>query len=336
MKNVPFLLVASLCLSLTISPSAYAKCSGSMFNPITDITWEGIFPIKIGGVTVVKGDAGLPDSGGGTGSPICFCSRGSNGLPYLGLGISFWEPADLIEVVRDPYCSPALGTSFQGLDDGYHGGTNSQKVEAPFTFKQVHWVKFPLFAILGLLADVKCLTKGGFDYAVMSELDPTHNDSTLAALMDPRAFLFANPAFDFSCATRSAAVQAPVGNIVEAVDSLFWCSWGSIYPLTGDRSSAFDLESSAAIGAKMLYKMTTYGLHLDHASNICSPTLNPIWKQSHYRMQLAKPVRGRPFILGQSDLLWGSGKNPPFKDGNFLFVLFQKHRCCEPLGMGGR
>jgi conjugal transfer pilus assembly protein TraU len=31
-----------------------SACPGRIFNPITDVDWMGVFPIKIGGVTVAS------------------------------------------------------------------------------------------------------------------------------------------------------------------------------------------------------------------------------------------------------------------------------------------
>jgi conjugal transfer pilus assembly protein TraU len=60
----------------------------------------------------------------------------------------------------------------------------------------------------------------------------------------------------------------------------------------------------------------------------------PIWVKSHYKLQIARPVRGAGAVpFGQSDFLWGSGKNPAMGAGsnepdNFLWVLFRKRLCC--------
>ncbi len=40
-------------LFLGAVPNASA-CPGRVFNPVTDVDWTGIFPIKIGGVTVAS------------------------------------------------------------------------------------------------------------------------------------------------------------------------------------------------------------------------------------------------------------------------------------------
>jgi hypothetical protein len=85
-----------ICLLLILLASeAQAKCTGRFVNPISDICWECLFPISIGGAEIAQGIA--PDAGNPS-SPICAC-----GLPVPRVGISagFWEPVRLVDVTRE-------------------------------------------------------------------------------------------------------------------------------------------------------------------------------------------------------------------------------------------
>lgn len=307
-----------------------AKCEGSAFNPVTEVAWNGIFPIRVGGVAVAQND-GMPDGAGGTVNPICLCT--SSQSSYIGTEISFWDIGYVAEVVHDAYCSPTLGMSFSGLDNGFHSGTNSQNIDSAHTFKQIHWFKFPVFHMLGMLADLKCL-EGGADVVPgdMSEIMPDYNDDYMSIWKDPKVFLMANPVADIACVGKNAIAQVPGGYFPMVYDSLFWCQWDNIYPLSGNVASPAHLTSAAQIVARQLYTYTQLGSILDYTQNSCSGQAVPLMKSSQWRYQLAKPVKAAtPIWAGQSELTWGSGKAPAFKDSNFLFVLFQKKKCCQKL-----
>ena len=230
--------VSAACL-FAFAGSASAECKGSVFNPATDIAWNGLFPIRVGGTPLVRNNA-LPDSSDGTDGVVCTCTDSTSS--YIGVQASFWDIGYMVETVKDAYCSPTLGTSLGGSDDGFHGGTNDKKVAAPHTFKNVHWLKFPIFNILGLLTDMKCLENGDLAYANMTEIDPSYPNDFLAAVKDPKTFLVANPAADFACTASNAQALIPGGSFAPAFDSLFWCWWDNVYPLVRQRRASERLD----------------------------------------------------------------------------------------------
>lgn len=91
--------------------------SGKLF---TDVCWACLFPIRIAGVSITPGDA---PSGASTKS-ICMCED-NLGLWKPGIVNSLWEPARLIEVVRKPGCSLALGGITLPIGDKRLWGTLS-------------------------------------------------------------------------------------------------------------------------------------------------------------------------------------------------------------------
>src|SRR5574337_373542 len=92
-------LIITLLISLSLWTGAQvaSACPGRIFNPIMDVDWMGVFPIKIGGVTVAS--FGQEDTDTVGVNPICLCS---DPLPRIGIPVSFWEPVRILEVVRDP------------------------------------------------------------------------------------------------------------------------------------------------------------------------------------------------------------------------------------------
>lgn len=93
-------------------PAARAECKTSFLNPVTDIGWSCIFPMRIAGVQIVGGEENASPSD----SPVCVCKGGA--VPTIGLKTSFWEPKRIIDTVSDPYCMMPLGTTLTKAEAG--------------------------------------------------------------------------------------------------------------------------------------------------------------------------------------------------------------------------
>ncbi len=309
-------------------------CSGTFLNPVTDICWQCIFPMKIGGVTVVPGTvADTPDL---TSSPVCACPIPVPPFVRVGITVSFWEPARFIETVKDPYCFPSIGTGVNNPSPGTLGGgiKKSASGHGGFgsgAFAQAHYFIFPAWALMEVAVNSVCIENAGFDVAYITEVDPLWNDDLLMAMLQPEAVLFANPAAQLACISDSVS-----SNLGLPLSPLFWCmgSWGSAYPITGHHNTADYVQGNGAIAAKMIYKMGRQLLLNDTALSLCAAVPTPIWVKQNYRLQIAKPVRDVTcHPIGRSDLLWGNGKNPPYSAGgnkgdNFLWIVFRKRGCC--------
>ncbi len=331
-------LISTLCALLAFSVvagangTADAKCESTFINPIADVCWQCIFPMKVGGVTL-KHYADVPDSPETNKSAVCKCGI------YFGVTSSFWQPAAIIETVKDPYCFPTLGISLSNPKEGFLGGSHkepqagagAQGDSSGHTFQQAHWLKFNVWTILDLFYDIPCLETDGFDLAYMTEIDPLWNNGILAFLLNPEAILFANPAAQLSCVADSIAANTSV-----PIDQLFWCmgSWGSAYPLSGEVSNQSYVEANAAIAGRFTYKMARELALWDTGTSYCGPVIMPIWQKSHYRMHIVKPVRDKTcHPIGRSGLMWSQLKNPPYKasgnaSDNFSWMLFKKTLCC--------
>jgi conjugal transfer pilus assembly protein TraU len=305
------------------------------------VAWNGLFPIRVGGVALAT-NSSLPDGAQGTVNPICTCEtqhfNGENATKwYRGLQVGFWDIGYLTEVVDDAWCSTTLGTAFSGLDNGFHGGSNSQAIPAPHTFKQVHWINFPIFKLLNLLTDISCLQDGDFDFVNFSELMPDWNEDLLAALKDPKVFLLANPVADVACAGSNALAQVPGNFLPTTFDSFWWCWWDNIYPLSGNAASPSVLTTTAQLVGRQIFEYSELGLLQDYVAdpNGCHPEPAYIAKKSQWRFQFAKPVKSStPMWVGQNEFVWGSGKALPYDGRNFLMVLFQKKNCCLKINWG--
>jgi conjugal transfer pilus assembly protein TraU len=329
--SIQLIIAVSISLIMGISGYAQATCSGSVFNPVSDVAWNSLFPIRVGGVALAT-NSSLPDGSQGTVNPVCSCT--SSDETYMGINVGFWDIVNLAEVVDDAWCSPTLGTAFSSADNGFHGGANSQATPTPHTFKQVHWLSFPALKLLNLLTDMSCLQGGDFDFVDFSELMPDWNEDLLAALKDPKVFLLANSVANIACAGSNALAQVPGAFLPTTFDSFWWCWWDNIYPLSGNSASPSVLTTTAQLVGKQIFEYSELGLIQDYVSDPDGCTANPAYvaKKSQWRFQFAKPIKSSsPMWVGQSEFVWGSGKTQPYAGKNFLLVVFQKKNCCQKL-----
>jgi len=323
--------VLLLGLLLLLPGGADAICKSRIINPITDVFWPCIFPIKIAGITILSGpeEGALNKAEDKTGIPICICPISVPPFVRIGIPVSFWEPARILESVKDAFCFPTVGLGLK-VNPGFLSGTSSSHASNKgegHTAGQAHWFIFPVYAMLELLVDFICVEHSGFDIAYITEIDPLWNDDILSLLIHPESLLFANPFAQLACIADSVA-----SNVDYPLSPLFWCmgSWGSAYPLGGAHDHENTTEALVALGSRMIYKLGREGILWDTAINICYAVPSLIWVKHHWRLQLMRPKVGRQCIpVGRSALIWGSAKNIP-KPGadNFSILIFRKRRCC--------
>ena len=284
---------------------AMAVCNGTFINPVNDVCWSCMFPIKIGGVSYGRAMVDTQsEPADEVSAPACACPSGTKII--IGLSVVFWEHARLIETVKDPYCFPALGSGLSYSEQGLLAGdsTGHAMGDTESSFQQVHYYTFPVWQLLQLFMDFPCAEQSGFDLAYMTEVDPMWSDDSLAFLINPEALLFGNPITQLSCIADSVT-----SNVGYPLDPLFWCfgSWGSAYPLSGTVAESNSLTANANLAAKMIFKLGREMALWDTAIDQCAAgIISPIMIKSHYRLQIARPVRGNRCIpIGQSSFIWG-------------------------------
>lgn len=274
----------------------------------------------MGGITLYDSD--IDTTSDNISSPFCHCDK------TFGVSTSFWEPARIIETVKDPYCFNLIGVELGGGGEGFQGGGYREDESSKSVFQQAHYYLFNVWSLLDLFMDIPCLEFEGFDIAYLSEVDPSWSDDMLMFLITPEAILFGNPIAQFACMADSVAA-----NVSTPIDMLFWCmgSWGSAYPTTGNKTNDFYVQDNAAIASKLIYKLTHELVLWDTGSNICGPVMWPIWTKNNYRLHVMKPVRDYTcHPIGRSGLIWASMKNPSPSGGadNFDWAVFRRKLCC--------
>lgn len=150
---------------------------------ITDVPWDAMYPIRLAGMRISPDGDGAPEDA--THKSICSC-QDDLGIYVPGLTQSMWEPARLIELVREPNCYMTLGGAKIDMTDGRNWGSTGTPTGyeggAP-AFWHYHYYAFPLLMMLEMVLPTRC--GDGYlsmDMLYMSELDPTWNDSKLAVL----------------------------------------------------------------------------------------------------------------------------------------------------------
>ncbi|RMG70863.1 MAG: conjugal transfer protein TraU, partial [Nitrospirae bacterium] len=262
-------------------------------------------------------------------SPICFCPT-PIGIPRPGLLISFYEPSNYIETVKDPFCFPSLGFALPNPWSGFLSGSSKETIDKEGvmrTFAQAHWFRFPVWHMLNLLIDWGCVEQTDYDLLHITEVDPLWNDDMLALIISPEALLYANAITQTACTADSTAVNTTG----QPNDALSWCmgSWGSTYPMTGHMDSGDYIQANAGIAARLLYRMARLGNICDPAVWECACTPTPFWIKSHYKIHVAKPVRDITCRkIGTSGITWSDMKNPPYHGDNFMWMIFRERKCC--------
>jgi conjugal transfer pilus assembly protein TraU len=347
-------------------------CHGKFPNPITDVCWSCMFPMKIGGVTIAV--QGQEDNASSSGTTVCTCQNGAN--VTVGVMTEFWEPSRIFEAPRSPWCFPTLGgiTMNFGVNAPEHGrdppmsGGRSQKVKK--SFYQAHWYNAPYLFVLQVMMDNPCLEQAYFDLAYMTEVDPLWNDDEATFVLNPDAVLFANPIAQAVCLVDCALTSAGFSN-----NLLFWCAGceGSMYPLTGNvQHHNSGIQASQQLLVRMTNKLHREGLMWTASgpAGQCGYSIQPIMDKTNYKSSMLFPLtqaQGSAFTFaasstgscaqgtsigggqcsapnqnsgrccqpyGRSDLFWSMGHEFPYYGEDFSYLIFRKRQCCTGTSLG--
>lgn len=307
-----------------------SPCVGRMINPVTDICWKCLFPLKIAGATIANGP---PESKTGLEKkPICVCSRPPLPIPIPGISVSFWEAARLVDVTRTPFCMVGMG----GISLGRMGSKGRGGIEQDdgdmrqSSFYHVHWYVYPILYWLEILMDVVCIESASFDLAYMTELDPFWSDDEKSAILNPEGILFGNPVAQGACLADALAATAHT-----PLDSLFWCagSWGSLYPFSGtvgDHTGG--IQASSLLTARLIAKLHREGLLWGYVGlkGMCGKYPMPLIQKNQYRFQVTYPIPQTNGCqpIGKNPALFQAGREYPYKGSDFGYLIFRKRDCC--------
>ena len=267
---------------------------------ITDVCWEGIFPLQIGGVTLT-GKSKYAPADQAT-DRVCACGGDlENGeLPKVGVTTGYYMPKYLLTVTKKPYCFPELNglelASQMGLTSRFNIGNedNSDIDETGEDNKALwswHLASFPLMHILETLTEFTCDRSGyiSYDLLWLSETLPHHYDSSLAAFLVPESLIFATPLsmpfLPVDCVAASAG--SPIDELIMAQGC-----YGYSYPITGHTGAESNkVEAKSLIAHRALYFLSRIGMLERTMGNdaLCRSRKMPFLKKSMYRWQQIWP-----------------------------------------------
>ena len=326
-------------LTLCLAMSAHGAnliptvCDGKFFNPITDMDWNTLFPISIAGAKVTSSgnmNSPLMDMM----PPICTCPT-IFGFPFIGVGITYWQPIYISEIERRPGCLTSLG-GVKILSDAYNLIGSNQTVSGVGRGKsanrmQVHHYNYPVFELLEMFKSLGCKSSSGMSLAYITEIDYPWNSGEWSAVLTPEAVLFSGAVANLACAVDSVAAMTGF-----PLDPLFWCSgtWGNTYPLAGNSNHSGDpFTLNNQIESKFLARQARLGLGWQTIgpTAICSSHPNPVWVKSQFRYNQVAPIprRGRAVTTGDNGKLFQFPPvtNPPTQE-HTVNLIWQGQQCC--------
>lgn len=318
------------CVSYSYSQSRMT-CGGRMPNPVSDICWMCIFPINIAGVVPITANQ-VPNHDA---PPPTMCACPMALPPYVrwGFGVSFWETARFIEVVRQPYCSPTLGGVEMDSGSPLWAGTNhSQSRGTGWSFYHAHVFTAPIMDWVGAtIASGICMSSNNsMDIMFMTELDPIWNDDAGSLSIAPEAVLFNNPVTILACVADSAsAIVSQFG-----LDPLFWCAGtaGHAYPMTGHNAGHHGaIDSTVNTMAKAIMTLHRVGLAQDTSTEaaLCGSVYQPIWRKNQYKYNMMYPTPRPERGLGIGAPTWFyAGAEFPYEGEDYNYMVFRKRKCC--------
>jgi len=309
-------------------PTGGLVLSGAM---LTNICWQCVFPIRIAGGFFTGSSSGIPSAAAT--EPLCICNNDP------GVTIGLWMPSQIIELVRTPGCSLALGgielPGFNVLQQGTAGERSHQNSDG--TFYNYHTYVFPVTKMLSLFTDSTCFSGGlsDFDIAYISEVDPTWTYDELAFLTDPEDAAVSNLPAQMACAGDAAATL-----VGQPIDSLFWCagSWGDIYPLSGNANGQISIvQNMSLLATRALAAAHRRGLAYGTMGNgnVCGGTITTVLPKSQYQMSMFYPLpeTSDKHWIGESTYEWGEWRVIPAVGEDDEYLIWDWTDCCAEFNL---
>lgn len=317
-----------------------AKCSGKFINPLTDICWRCVFPLRFGSAVVMGNDQ---DDSASSNDNSLVCNCGPN---WIGISTSFWEPSHMIDISTDPYCTPSLGGDIIG-DVGFpadgRGGIQNM-TEAPGQQEMFyHYVTYrnPILAAMQFLSDNPCIDHAPFDILDFSAVNPAWSDANLSAIFNPDSFLYGTLAAVLTGIPVGVCSTFDTRNVA-CLNLRRWSHWsvgfnGGTYPLQGTLATNSTLSASMNIAKKAftLQHRTLRVWGMSGSSGMCGYYPQPFLDDTDYKLSMTypraqtDPINGKccqPF--GASTLLWGAGRTWPVTGEDMSYMVFRKRDCC--------
>jgi len=256
---------------------------------------------------------------------LCFKST----PPYVGLKIRYWEPALLIETVKNPgdsvvegmgtvvssltkQASKSLLNGITGLNLSVSSGSSSSSLShTNMQFNEVHVYSFPFIDVFASLLSMECSTVvppiGFVNY--LSELDSLEWRVGIFETLSPKSML-------------SASLGPICSGINKYSGGLCMGLWGPVYPRRGFITHQSEVVGSAADAYRAVSIAGTKGF----SSHIVPSPLLFTPSQSKDKLQLIYPTSSGCINIGENPLFWESGKTSI--NGKYVWVYWRHRDCC--------
>lgn len=301
---------ASLGLVAALAVPAYATtpgCVGKMWNPLSDLDFNLMGGIKIGGSRMMESPTELGDPPDHQMSSGCFCE---NGLQTgVGFGMSFWMPSYINDMARQAGCLGFLGgvnvmDSFISESSGQEY-SNHQARRDGVTNMQIHWAYADVTAVAGKQLFEKCnAVTGKMKISYMTEPDFIFQNDIYSAIMSPQvAILAAMPIL-----SQMACGGEAMANTLGGWQDFGICAWkGFRLPMSGTAIAKDSAQvSNMDVTVKYLTRASMLGLNLKTLGPdaVCEPQISPFYHPFQHRYQWAYP--GRAATRYNADVVrWG-------------------------------
>ncbi len=249
------------------------------------------------------------------------------GIP--GIVIMYWEPALLIETVKQPgdtiieslkplitdltaKTAANIMSQVVGLSVPVSSGSNSSKLTGTnLQFNEVHVYSFPFRDQIMAVIDMECpdkLPTGSF-IKYLSELDASEWRIGAIEAMHPKSI--ASAASGLTCAISGAFL-----------DDLCMGFWGPTYP----RRGFFTHQSEVVASAATAVRAVSISSFLGSTSHVVLETTGFVPSLENDKLELIYPKPSGCIKIGQNPLSWESGKLS--SSGKYLWVYWRRRICC--------
>lgn len=288
---------ASLGLATALALPAQAStpgCVGKMWNPMSDLDFNLMGGIKVGGSRMMEAPTEFPEPPDHQISSGCACKDGLQS--GIGFGMTFWMPSYINDLARQAGCMGFLGginvmDSFISESSGQEY-SNHQARRDGVTNMQVHWAYADVTAVAGKQLFEKCnAVTGKMKISYMTEPDFIFQNDIYSAIMSPQvAILAAMPIL-----SQMACGGETIANTLGGFQDFGICAWkGFRLPMSGTAIAKDSAQvSNMDITVKYLTRASMLGLNLKTMGPdaICEPQISAFYHPFQHRYQWAYPGR---------------------------------------------
>lgn len=338
---------------MSFSQSAAANtCSSAGMNVVRNFCYDSGFPIRIMGRTVVAG-GDVPAPPGVTQKSTCKCGK----EPYVVYGYTrgMWLPTRMVEVVRNPSCSPVYGNAVKsmleqmaklagtGQEQGVtQGGGDVAGGRYDTGFRHYHSWVFPLYNIYGWTP--RCFARGRQLETSVAQPTRSKRDPVYMNMLYPEWMAIGNivnnPLFNLAAHTASCVANTTGVGWGAPDDAAYWLGgcMGKNLPAAGAMSSEKNsvIGTSTILNRSLLVSNRTGGyasVSTVGDKALCSPVPVPFPSKSEFKATMLFPYSetGSGGASGSSDGMDVGGvvKQISGEVSNYLNI---NSRCAHRLG----